>query len=244
MTVTAKTICDRVEYEAERLGIKAPDRVWMFNFMTRDLNRLLFEVGVVDWAIKTVSGSTITISSGARSADLPADFGDNFIRYSGPAGNQWLCKLVDTSTTPSTERDLRFQSAAQLYDWDHTSTATRPPTWYTVQSKASGMGTKQIVTDSLTDKAYQVRGVYVPTSWAFSDDADLPIVNQASTFLENALLRKVLPPKSEQWAMADADFNRDRNAIMFDVASNRNTRLMPILQQYGYGNSYGQIYPS
>ena len=212
------------------------DRYVLYDVCSREINRLILKGCSFDWAVKVVSGSTISITSGARAADLPSDFGNNFIRYSGPSGDRWLCKLVATAPTPDVERDIFFKSPAQLYDADFTDTNTAAPTWYTIITKAATPGTKQIVVDRLTDQAYQVRGVYVPSGYNTIDDGtDNSILNGLSSFMETAVLKYLLPANHYEFGRINAEHEDDVAALMMEQATNRRSRIIPMQSMYGYG---------
>ncbi len=257
MARTVGDFCNWIEQRAERanpsieLGID--DRFILYERITRELGRLIM-IGYWDWSVVAVPGTltastVITFTEGTRTAALPADFGANFVRYSGPGGNRWLCKLVDNTVSTPYERDLFYQSPAQLYDWDLTLTATAPPSWYTIQSNPSpttaGVNTKQMVADQLVDRDYQIRCLYVPnvTTWAITADSDVPVLTNNSSYLESAVWRTVVPPGHPEEKRAERDYEEDKAALMLEAAQNRTSRLTPLLSMFGYGNTYGGMFP-
>jgi hypothetical protein len=222
--MTIQEMLDDIEDEIEAVGIKKTwDRFTLLNWASSELNKLSSEV---DHDVFYVNLDPIAYTmKDTRSYDLPDNFGINFAPNSGPDGGKFCCKISDGNT----QAPLTFVSAARFFIKDFKSETASRPVEYTITTLPNGK--KQIALFPKPDTAYEISGLYKPTSWELATmDSGSPVPANAAV-LKYSVLRRVGP---KLWT---DDYMQARQAFLMELARGRVSKLVPDFS----GNRYGDF---
>ena len=217
-----KDLLDQVELELTLNGRqKMTDRMVMLKHLRYDLDVLL-AMEDWDWAAKYLDPVISTVDD-KRDYDLPADFGDNFMRGARTDGTKRVCKLDDGTCQVL----LTYESPAIFYSRDLSVEDSSKPTRYTITNKPDG--NRQISLspppDDNGDDNYQILGLYIPKTWEIHFESALPPIPRNGDVLKWMVLKRFDQKYDPTYASALA-------TLYMSEAKQHDSRFVPVIQRY------------
>ena len=212
----ARELITEIQQVCERRGIQCPDARTLLTEMSSELRSI---AGKADWewAAYSVDPAIITVD-GQDTYYLPANFPDNFSRWSGGGGDQYACALDDGSA----KRHLEYMAAVAFFSVKMNEVSEGVPSAYTVVTAPDGR--KQIRLFPTPDDDYEVSGVYQPTDIALEEMSDLPPMAHTQV-LKYGVLRRLDPSFETDYREALAD-------LLYRAAINRTAQMVPLVSDY------------
>jgi hypothetical protein len=196
------------------------DRAKLLKFLSAELNYLTGKAEW-DWAMVRLD-PIISAIVGQREYNLPNNFGLNFVRYGGAAGQEWCC-LLDDGTNESI---LHYISPAQFFSKDLRGEANGRPQRFTILSTPNGQ--RQLHLSPAPDSAtFTIDGLYIPTDWKIEERSQLPPIPGNSEVLKLGVMRRLDPNREPAYSFAV-------NLLMLREAQGRRSQLVPDYQTRNY----------
>lgn len=214
-----KEVLNDVEQQLEHLGVPSPDRLVLTQWLQQEVRTLVSKEDW-DWAVVMLN-PVIQVRSEVRTYPLPADFGTNFIRYTERDGSRYGCKLISNSN----ETFLDFESPAQFFTRNLSSTNTAVPAAYTITTLPNGR--RQLHIDPLPDATYSVTGLYRATGLKLEGEDDTLPYPGDSPIGTSLLMKRIFKgkPLEETYSREVMDAMSD---MRMELALARQARVIPV----------------